>query len=67
VNVELDKHFSTEEQRQLKMFPFNSITLKQFANGNMHDITFDGLDDDKLYDLFNTITSVEFEDLVDAK
>jgi hypothetical protein len=61
VNFELNRHFSIEEQQQLKMFCFNRNLLDKFAYNNVEGISFDGLDDNKLYEFFTNIVECDVD------
>lgn len=63
VNNELNKFFSEEEQKQLGMFNFDYIKLRMFSHGYLHKISFDGLDEEKLCQLFHNISYVCENDL----
>lgn len=56
VNFELNRHFSVEEQKQLKLYNFNYDKLYQFAYGDVDNITFHELDNNKLHQLFDEIS-----------
>lgn len=61
VNAELNKHFSVEEQKQLKLHNFNYDIIYEFAFGDVDGISFDGLDDVKLFLLFDQISFVDLD------
>jgi len=62
VNFQLNRWFSIEEQKQLKMFEFDKDKLYEFAYGDVDDISFDGLDNNNLFVLFDLISFVDLQD-----
>ncbi len=64
VNNELNKFFSKEEQEQIKMHNFDLNKLIMFSNGNLdEEISFNGLDKEKLCQLFDNISFICEKDL----
>lgn len=61
VNSMLDKYFSIDQQIQLKLRNFNSELLYKFSFDEVDDISFDGLDDEKLDDFFDKISFVSIK------
>lgn len=62
VNFQLNRWFSIEEQKQLQLYDFDHYKLSDFVYDNVDDVSFDGLDENKLYDLFNSISYVDLYD-----
>ena len=63
VNNELNKFFLEEEQKKLGMFNFDENKLTEFSYGYLERILFDGLDEEKLCQLFENISFVSEKDL----
>ena len=64
--MNLNNYFTINEQKQFKMYNFNSILLNDLVNGNLHDIKFDNLDNNKLHNFFENICYGEIEVEVDG-
>ena len=62
INLLLNKYFSQEEQKQLKMYDFNHELLYKFAFEDVDDISFDDLNEDKLCDFFDKISFVDIKE-----
>jgi hypothetical protein len=63
VNFQLNRWFSIEEQKQLKMDNFDKDKLHQFAYEDVDNISFDGLNITYLDYLFHLISFVDLDDL----
>lgn len=58
INYELHIYFSVEEQQNLKLYNFNYAKMYQFVYGDIDDICFYGLDNNKLCQFFDKITYI---------
>ena len=63
VNCELNRYFSVQDQHKMKLIYFDSNKLHQFVYDDIDDITFDGLHEDNLYQLFDKISYIDIDDL----
>lgn len=63
VNNLLNEHFTIQEQKQLKLYEFNPQLLYKIAYYDVEDITFDNLDKNNLFKLFNKICYVDEDGL----
>ena len=63
VNKILNELFDQDQQKQLKLYGFNKDVLYEFAYNDVDDISFDNLDKQNLYKLFNKICHVDNDDL----
>jgi hypothetical protein len=63
VNTILNDNFTIQEQKQLKLYNFNSDLLYKFAYDDVNDITFNDLDKDKLFTLFEKICYINEDEL----
>lgn len=63
VNNILNEHFTTQEQKQLKLYEFNPQLLYKFAYDDVENITFDNLDKNNLFKIFNKICYVDLDEL----
>ena len=65
INKRLEENFTVQEQKQLKLFGFDKEQLYNFAYYDVENITFDNLDKNKLFKLFNDVSFVDLDDLDD--
>lgn len=64
VVILLNTYFNPQEQKQLKMDYFNREKFNSIAEGNLpDDISFDGLDEQKLNDFFDKISVMDISNL----
>lgn len=64
VVILLNTYFNLQEQKQLKMDYFDGEKFNSIAEGNLpDDISFDGLDEQKLNDFFDKISIMDISDL----
>lgn len=62
VNLLLDDYLTDNEQKQLKLHNFNYDLIYKFAFGDVDDISFDGIDKNKLDDFFDKISFIDVEE-----